>query len=1329
MFLRLNPLSRTFVAVALAAILLALPLTRHSTATAQDTVTGAFEGTVTDSSTGRPIARARIEFINQQTRVSIIKLSDSQGRFYQGLLPPGTYTIRAAADGYEPGETVQRLLGMRTGDVVPVPIILDPAASPSTTPTPAPTTTTNPTTSPTATTNPRPSPTILPQPSPTAAATTGPSAIPTPYPTIPHPGVVTQHTAAETDVRASINAKDTRRGGAFTESEVLGLPLGGKTLTRTFDELALYLSDVALPPQTIGGGSGPGVGAGVGTSGQFSANGLRSRANNFTVDGSDNNDEDIGVRRQGFFSLVPQPIESIQEYQVITLLAPAQFGRNIGAQVNAISRSGGGSHHGTAYGLFNSSQLNARNFFDTANGSATSPLRSGTQPVIVSSSLVFNPLTINFDAAGGRPVNVRNGSGGEDSFTLGHGGFVLGGPIVARKLFYFVSAEGQVLNATKEESFAVPTIAERGAFGTGATGISTDPFTGLPNFTFPSTLGGDAVFSLYPFANNPRGVYGENTFTQTLPASARGAILSGKLDYLFKLGARAQSFTSRYNFTNDWRDIPATGGALFSTLRPRVRTQNLSLFLNSELSGPGASTQTLNQLRLSYGRTRLRFDEVRDREHLITSQSFPNEPFLLNAPLLSNFTLPNFDAANNRLVPNTGPVLLLNNIGTVEDVLGPVGQVTIAGFSPVGVDVFNFPQRRVNNTYQFADQLTFKRGSHNFIFGSDNRRTELNSILPRNFRPLLSFQGAPRLVAGTGGLSISNDFVEPVTLAAASAASGFFQTLTTGSDSGANLRFYQFDAFVQDEWRVRPNLNLSLGLRFEYNTPVHEAHNRIENAFNDSRLALVPGLSTFIAGRARIYDPDINNFSPRLGIAYAPHWFGEPGATRIRIGYGHFNDQILGAVVSQSRNVFPTFLTVNTAGGFGNLLFPIAPLSLLNPSDPNLGLVQRGTLNLLDPQTPLAQQVAAINLLASAAGVLRGASGVESTLPSRRQKSPDAHHYALTFEQRIGRDTFFSVAYVGTQARNLPRFSTPNLGTNAVTLIRSFDFELRGPGRFEPEFFGIAIQPGTRLGSNGPAAQQFFTGGRPVPGVGGVQFFETTASSRYDALQLELRGRLRERMQYRVGYTLSKSTDDVSDVFDLAGAAALPQNSLTFEGERGPSNFDARHRFAFHAVYDFPRFANAAARRVFKNLQVATTGQFQTGQPFTVNSIFDVNLDGNLTDRLNTTDGLAVTGDRQQPLRLTTGDLASLRATVGRDGQVGRNTFRAGNYLDLNLAAVKTFHLSESRSLVFRIEVFNFINRANFGVPVRFLEAPAFGQATSTVTPGRRVQFNLKYSF
>jgi hypothetical protein len=84
---------------------------------------------------------------------------------------------------------------------------------------------------------------------------------------------------------------------------------------------------------------------------------------------------------------------------------------------------------------------------------------------------------------------------------------------------------------------------------------------------------------------------------------------------------------------------------------------------------------------------------------------------------------------------------------------------------------------------------------------------------------------------------------------------------------------------------------------------------------------------------------------------------------------------------------------------------------------------------------------------------------------------------------------------------------------------------------------------------------------------------------------------------------------------------------------------------------------------------------------------------------------------------------------VGEDGQVGRNTFRAGNVFELDMAFVKIFRIDEARAFVVRTEVFNLTNRANFGVPVRFLEAPGFGQTTSTLTPRRRVQFFLKYLF
>ncbi|MGH9940887.1 MAG: carboxypeptidase regulatory-like domain-containing protein [Pyrinomonadaceae bacterium] len=1296
-------------------------LTPLVTVTAQDTVTGAFEGTVTNSETGDAIGGATAEIINRQTNLVITKRTDTRGRFYQGLLTPGLYLIRVSAPGFQTREVIQRLFITRAGEVVPVPVTLDPApAAPA-----QPTTTATPTATP-----------------PAATAAAPPS-------------------EAETDIRARTNASDARQGGAFTEEEVSILPLGSSTIVRTFDELALLLPGVAPPPQTLGSVAGPGVGAGVGSAGQFAVNGLRSRANNFTVDGSDNNDEDIGVRRQGFVALIPQPIESIREYQAITLLAPAQFGRNIGAQVNAVSKSGGNETHGTFFGFFNSSQLNARNFFDGNAGNARFALLAGNnQPLLLG---VTNALGIVVNPPA--PVFVQNRSGGEDSFTFGQAGFVLGGPLVPNRLFYFISAEGYIINAATEESFAVPTVAQRGAFNTGATGIFRDPFGRRdsagnpldPTLGFPTTAGGDAIFSLYPFPNNPSGVYGPNTFTQVLPASGQGKVLSGKIDGNFRLGGRQQSITDRYNFTDDYRIIPVTGGALFSSLRPRVRTQNNSFFFNSELSDPDSTTPIFNQVRLSYGRTRLNFQEERDREFLVPS-SLPHEPFLLNAPLLENFTLPAFPNVNGQFVigPNTGPIFFFTTSGrTTEELLGNVGQVQIAGFSSVGVDVFNFPQRRVNNTYQLADELTVRARRHTYVFGADIRRTELNSLLPRNARPLITFGGAPRLSFNFDGqantlanLRFTGDFIRPETLAAAAAPSGFSQTLAVGGESGINLRFYQYNFYAQDTWRVRPNLSLAYGLRYEYNTPPSEANRRIEDTFDDPSLNLIPGLRRFIGDRARIFEPDRNSFAPRVSIAYAPNLFGrDRGATVVRAGYGIFYDQILGAVVSQSRNVYPTYLTADLAGGFSNLgIFerflglndPCAgtncPFDFRNPNAATLDgipIVQPGTLNTLNPRLSFAQLVSVVNQFGTGGGLLPAASGFGFTIPSQQLDTPTAHHYALTLDQQFGPNLVASASYVGTQGRHLLRFTTPNLGRNAFIAPRFFSGGRVNPSGFPeietPAFFGFVLPPGTRIRADGRGVE----GGRPVAGVGAVNRFETTANSRYDALQLQVRGRFRQSLQFQAAYTFSEATDDVSDVFDLAGASALPQNSLTFAGERGPANFDVRHRVSYNFIYTLPelRAHGNGARLLFGGLQVAGTGSLQTGQPFTVNSIFDVNLDGNLTDRLNSLSGIERTGDRRQPLRLTTSNTFSLLAPTGQDGQIERNTFRAGNVIDLNLALIKNFAFTEQQNFTLRIDVFNFIDRANFGVPVRFLEAPGFGRATDTVTPGRRVQFALKYLF
>jgi len=1236
---------------------------------AQNTVTGAFQGDISSNRTGDPIAGVVVRITSVQTGVVYNLTTDSKGRFYQGLLAPGFYDISVTVTGFAPRLLRREIKVSFTGEVVPVPVSMEP---------------------------------------------TNPAAAPT-------------QAVLETsdDIRIEINTKDARRDGSTKKDQITQIPLGGTAVTRSFDEIALLTPGVVPPPQPIGDVAGPGVGPGVGSAGQFSVNGLRSRANNFTVDGSDNNDEDIGVRRQGFVALTPQPIESIQEFQVITLLAPAQFGRNIGAQVNAVSKQGANKRNGSVYGFFNSNHLNARNYFDTANGSAVSPLTSATgQPVLLD----------------GQSMTVRNQSGGKDPFTALQGGAVLGGTIVKNKLFYFVSGEYQRINATKEKNFVVPTIEERGSFGTGASGIYRNPITGANENAVPTLLDSSTIFSLFPFSNNPKGIYGTNTFTQMLPSSGKGAILSGRLDNNFKLWERQQTFTARYNFTDDKQNIPAVGEAIFAAVLSKIQTHNLSLFLNSQLNPLDSSRQLSNQVRFSIGRSGLEFEEVRDTQFM-SPTSHTGIPFLLNAPLRLNNTLPQAPG-----VPNTGPVILNSSffyvlppsrfLRTVEEGLSPnlgfsssgaLGQVIVNGFSSLGVDVNNFPQTRVNKTYQIADELSWRLTDHTFVFGADIRLTGLNSDLPRQSRPLVVFNGGPRLICLTvcgGGLPFGtyrfptkddpNPIVRSIDLAALGGASSSLLNYNFGRpDAKADLRYGQYDFYAQDAWRVRDNLSISYGLRYEYNSPVHEVTGWIEKTFSDPSVSNVPDLGFFLDGRKTLYDPDHNNFAPRIGIAYSPKLFGNRLSV-LRAGYGVFYDQILGAVVNQSRNVYPTFLTGDDPNCFECVDLNGRPFSYQNPvgiSDPSYNplecfslvcpiAVLPGTLNIVNPA------------YASSALFSFGLGSINVTLPARHLVMPAAHHFSFFYEQQLNRNLTLSIGYVGTKGRNLLRFATPNLGTNSTKAL------LRTVGS---RGFGEPFLPGCSTGTRCDT-------GRPHQDIGTVYLFETTASSIYNSLQTQLRGRLSKSFSLQLAYTFSKATDDVSDVFDVAGAYALAQNSLDLKAESGPANFDVRHRWTYQFIYDVPRGSNSFLRAVTSNLQVSSTGKFHSGQPFTVNSTVDINLDGNITDRLDSLHGIEVTGKRDQPLRLTTNNYLSLLAPFGQNGSIGRNSFRAGSVLDLDLSVIKRFPIGDGH-FDFRTDIFNFINRCNFGVPIRLLEAPAFGKATGTTTPGRRVQFALKYEF
>jgi Carboxypeptidase regulatory-like domain/TonB-dependent Receptor Plug Domain len=550
---------------------------------------------------------------------------------------------------------------------------------------------------------------------------------------------------------------------------------------------------------------------------EFSVNGTRPRANNFLIDGQDDND--YGITGQAY---QPSNAGNIQEVTILTNAYAAEYGRGGGSVTNYILKSGTNNYHGDLWEINRNSAL------------AGIPAQ---------------------DEVGGNGI-TKNPYDNENTF-----GFDVGGPVIKDKLFAFGAAQwDRERQSVTGPLFKLPT----------AAGIQT------LKTSFPNNANVNLLLNSIGNLVSP-GLGGLQSVPTTLLTMANPTgCPCVQIGFFQVQNVTTASNAYDWNYRMDWqisdRDI-LTGSVVrdSSALSP-------DNFANPDAL-PNFQTQQGGPTGIYRGQW----------VHTLS-------PTLVNE-LRMSYTSINFGF---NLTPKTAASPLANtpNISFGSDI----------DFPSIGVDS-GFPQGRGHKTWQIQDSISHTAGKHSLKVGADITIVHADDVLPLNTRGSITYN-----FDHADGYNSLGDFIldqtgqDPGTI-----AKGFGNpNLTTK----ANM----FALFVQDAWRIRNNLTLTGGLRYEYWGAL--ANSLPFPAFDTSAgvglpNAMDPSYSTSLAKYETLFSfkqvPDKRNFAPRLGIAYTPHWGGfltGAGKTTFRAGYGIFYDGLFTNILDNSAELQP-----NTLGG------------------------------------------------------------------------------------------------------------------------------------------------------------------------------------------------------------------------------------------------------------------------------------------------------------------------------------------------------------------------------------------------------------------------------
>jgi hypothetical protein len=250
--------------------------------------------------------------------------------------------------------------------------------------------------------------------------------------------------------------------------------------------------------------------------------------------------------------------------------------------------------------------------------------------------------------------------------------------------------------------------------------------------------------------------------------------------------------------------------------------------------------------------------------------------------------------------------------------------------------------------------------------------------------------------------------------------------------------------------------------------------------------------------------------------------------------------------------------------------------------------------------------------------------------------------------------------------------------------------------------------------------------------VSTINLLEDTAQSWYDAGYVNVRRRYSHGLSLLANYTFAKNLSDAPDFRSPMDESAIPQNNSNLAAEKGPA-CDVRHRFALSGVYNIPAFTRSSWTRVVtQNWQLSTVFQIQSGMPFTISVFGDTANAGTVLGenpiRANYT-GQPIFGPGTHSPAEWFNPAAFAPPPAYTFGDVGRNSVYGPPLRTLDIAIVRSFHLTERSSFEFRGEAFNALNMVNLGTPNRFVNTPQFGTITMPMTPGREIQLSARVSF